>query len=95
MKIAIMKSAHADLENLFEYYRNQGNLKTAEMFIKSIYQKMERLSEYPDSGRMVPEFQVEYLREIIFPPIRIIYRREPHHVSIIRVWRSERQLKID
>ncbi len=91
----IMKSAHKDLEIFFEYYRDQGNLKTAGTLIKSIYQKIERLSKYPDSGRMVPEFQSQYLRELIYPPFRIIYHREPNHISVIRIWRSERPLKID
>lgn len=44
-------------------------------------------------GRIVPEFDQRFLRELIRPPFRIIYRRDPKHVRIVRVWRSERLLK--
>jgi len=50
------------------------------------------LAEHPDIGRMVPEFGQPFLREWIRPPFRIVYRRDPDHVRIIRVWRSERLL---
>ena len=44
-------------------------------------------------GRVVPEFEQPFLRELIHPPLRIVYRREPRRVRIVRVWRSERQMR--
>ena len=41
-------------------------------------------------GRVGPEFELEYLRELIRTPIRIVYRRDKNKVRIVRVWRSER-----
>ena len=32
------------------------------------------------------------IRELLFPPFRIVYRREATRVRIVRVWRSERLL---
>ena len=43
-------------------------------------------------GRIVPEFEQPFLRELIHPPFRIVYRRDPKHVRIVRAWRSERLL---
>jgi hypothetical protein len=43
-------------------------------------------------GRIVPEFDQPFLRELIRPPFRIVYRRDPKHVRVVRVWRSERLL---
>jgi plasmid stabilization system protein ParE len=34
----------------------------------------ERLSEFPESGRRVPEFERSDLREVILRPYRIVYR---------------------
>ncbi|MDJ0891444.1 MAG: type II toxin-antitoxin system RelE/ParE family toxin, partial [Gammaproteobacteria bacterium] len=34
------------------------------------------------------------LRELIRPPFRIVYRRDPKHVRVVRVWRSERPLDV-
>jgi len=45
-------------------------------------------------GRVVPEFEQPFLRELIHPPFRIVYRREPRRVRIVRVWRSERQMRL-
>ena len=46
----------------------------------------------PEMGRIVPEFDRQFVRELIHPPFRIVYRREPKRVRIVRVWRSERLL---
>lgn len=51
---------------------------------------IELLGKTSGIGRMVPEFELEYLRERIRPPFRIVYRRDRDNVRIVRVWRSER-----
>ena len=33
------------------------------------------------------------LRELIHPPVRMVYRRDLEHVRIVRIWRSERLLR--
>ena len=48
----------------------------------------------PEMGRIVPEFGPQFLRELIHPPFRIVYRREPKYVRIVRIWRSERLLRL-
>jgi hypothetical protein len=35
-----------------------------------------------------------HLRELIRPPFRIVYRRDPKQVSVVRIWRSERLLDV-
>jgi hypothetical protein len=45
-------------------------------------------------GRMVPEFGVDTLPELIHPQLRIGYRRDGMRVRIVRVWRSEHLLKL-
>lgn len=57
-------------------------------------QRIQALAEHPDMGRAVPEFDQSFLRELIHPPFRIVYRRDPQRVSIVRVWRSERLLHL-
>ena len=52
----------------------------------------DRIQGFPELGRIVPEYRNESIREIIFPPYRIVYR--VHHGSkvceIVRVWHSAR-----
>ena len=35
---------------------------------------MERLRDFPESGRAVPEFSEPLIREVSLPPYRIVYR---------------------
>ncbi len=92
MKVFISSSAFSDLENIKEYYKNEGVPYIGEQYIVSIIDHIETLSDNPDIGRKVPEFDEEKIRELIHPPFRIVYLREKNSVHIIRVWRSERLL---
>ncbi len=58
--------------------------------VAAIVEHVEQLELYPDSGWVVPEFGTPSLRELLLEPHRIVYRRDEHAVSIVRVWRSER-----
>jgi len=95
MKIELTESALKDLENTLQYYRDQGAPEQGRRLVSEILKKSERLAKHPDSGRIVPEFGVHFLREVIVPPFRVVYRRDPSMIWIIRVWRSERLLKLD
>ena len=55
--------------------------------IAEIVERIETLREHPDIGLVVPEFDQPFLRELIHPPFRIVYRRKPKQVRIVRVWR--------
>ena len=45
---------------------------------------------FPDSGKVVPELETPWLRELEHPPFRIVYRRDETVVTVMRVRRSER-----
>jgi len=83
-----------DLENIIEYYREQEIPMVGTEMVNAIIKHFQVLIKHPDIGRKVPEFYEDFIREIIHPPFRIVYIREPKTVQIIRVWRSERILKL-
>ena len=93
-KIAIRfaESAISDLEAIRTWYIEQGIPDIGERFVEEIVGRIEALRDHPEMGRIVPEFEQPFLRELIHPPFRIVYRRDPKHVRIVRVWRSERLL---
>ena len=43
--------------------------------------QIERLNDFPESGRVVPEFKMANLREIIHPPFRIVYRLDANKIK--------------
>ena len=55
----------------------------------------DRLQEFPNFGRIVPEYRSDDIREILFRPYRIVYRvaHERKLCQIARVWHSARGIR--
>jgi addiction module RelE/StbE family toxin len=53
---------------------------------------IQRVAAVPRSGRMVPEFQRESLREVIVRPYRMIYAIGNLEIHVLRVWHSRRDV---
>ncbi len=92
--ITLAESAVQDLEAIREYYQEQEVPEIGDRFVKEIISSVEELAIHPDRGRMVPEFNSPQLRELIHPPCRIVYRRYKEKISVVRVWRSERLMRL-
>jgi plasmid stabilization system protein ParE len=92
--IRLADSALDDLAGIRDWYRVQGVPETGERVLTEILQRIQTLRDHPEKGRIVPEFDQPTLRELIHPPFRIVYRIEKPRVSIVRVWRSERLLRL-
>jgi len=92
--IRIAESALTDLDSIRTWYAEQDVPEVGERLIREIVASIEALADHPGMGRIVPEFDQPALRERIRPPFRIVYRRDPKHVRVVRVWRSERLLDL-
>jgi len=91
--LSFSESALADLEAIQAWYTEQAVPDVGLRLVKEIFEHTQALPAHPDSGRIVPEFDQPFLREIIHPPFRIVYQRDTRRVRIVRVWRSERLLQ--
>ena len=94
MVISFAESALRDLEEVRIWYTEQGVPDVGTRLVEEIFQRVQALADHPDMGRVVPEFDQPFLRELIHPPFRVVYRRDPQRMRIVRVWRSERQLHL-
>lgn len=94
VKVTLTESAVRDLEEIVTYYQAKGAPDVGKRLVAEILARIEGLGVHPDAGRVVPEFEAPNLRELIHPPFRIVYRREPRRIRVIRVWRSERLLRL-
>lgn len=92
--LRVSESALTDLERLRDWYTQQGVPDIGKRFVSEILERFEQLREHPEMGRTVPEFNQPAIRELIHPPFRIVYRRERAGVQLIRIWRSERLLRL-
>lgn len=80
---------------MLAWYAEQGVPAVGKRLVAEMFAKVEPLSDHPEMGRMVPEFESPKLRELIHPPFRIVYRLDAADgIWVIRVWRHERLLKL-
>jgi plasmid stabilization system protein ParE len=90
--IIFAESAFRDLEDIQAWYPKQQAPSVGDRLVGETIVQIGRLADFPESGRIVPEFGIARLREIVYPSFRIVYRLDGNKVKIIRVWRSERLL---
>lgn len=72
-------------------YIAQRDAETAERWVENLFAAAERLEQFPESGRVVPEVGRPDIREIIHDRYRIIYKIKPERVEVLTV-RHTRQL---
>jgi toxin ParE1/3/4 len=94
VRVQLTDSAVNDLRELLLYYEEQSIPQVGQRFVAEILGRIEKLSDNPDIGRVVPEFSTDNIRELIHKPFRVVYLREPSTIFIIRIWRSERILEL-
>lgn len=67
------------------------NPAAAERWINELFDAVERLAEFPESSRIVPEVGVQRIRELIFGAYRVIYSVRGK-VEILTVRRGSQML---
>ena len=81
-----------DLEEIAEYIALD-KVSAASMLVKNVFSTVDRLEQFPKSGRKPPELKKSRYREILVEPCRIFYREDAEIVYILYVMRSERKLR--
>ncbi len=83
-KIVWTEQAYEDLEAIFRYIRRDSE-RYARLFAEKILSSVKRLELMPESGRIVPEINKKYIRELIIGNYRIIYRTTKNQVAILTI----------
>lgn len=87
------EAAIEDLRLIHEYISKDSRFY-AERFIQKIITRVNQLENFPKSGRVVPEFNSEIIRELIEGNYRIVYNiKNQNYIGIVRVHYAARQLK--
>lgn len=81
-----------DLNEIAEYIALD-KISAANQLVENVFVSTERLEQFPNSGRKIPELKKSRYREVIVNPCRIFYRIEHKKVYILYVMRSERKLR--
>jgi len=64
----------------------------ARLFTMDVLAAVERLADFPNSGRVVPELKDPAIREILFGSYRIVYRVKGDLVELLTVYHGARLL---
>ncbi len=92
MRIEWSARSRNDLRELKDYI-GQDSPHYARRFIERIIATVEKLADFPEIGRQVPEAENRNdVRELIFQGYRIIYLIQTDNVSIITVIHGSRDL---
>jgi plasmid stabilization system protein ParE len=86
-EITFSPAAEEDLAELLSYYSDV-NPQTAQRYFDRVFGELRRLRSYPQSGRIVPEFEqygeLRY-RELVVEQFRAIYRIASTGPVVIRI----------
>jgi toxin ParE1/3/4 len=83
--------ALADVESVAAYIASDSPA-FAKVVVKKMLKLTRQLARFPQSGREVPEFQDQSLRELLAYSYRIIYKVEKEEIIIASVIHGKRNL---
>lgn len=84
MKVHWTDRAKTRLKLIHDHIAKDAPL-VASQVVERLLQRSIQIGDFPSSGRAVPEYQREDIREILERPYRIIYRILPDRVDVITV----------
>jgi len=80
MKVHWTDTAEGHLEGIYAYIA-QDSPEYAKRMVDRITRRSQQISEFPFSGRRVPEYDIDKIRELIEGPYRIIYCIKADQIS--------------
>ena len=90
-KLIWSPAARDDLHDIVSFISGD-NRRRAEAFGYRLITEIDQLKSFPELGRVVPEYRLPTIREVIVRSYRVVYRvdHERKLVEIARVWHAAR-----
>lgn len=92
-KIIWTEDGIKSFENVIQYISGDSCYYAAN-FAKRILFSIERLNDFPYSGRIVPEYNIPEIREIIYQNYRIVYKIGKQAIYIVLVIHGSHELPV-
>ena len=84
MKVYWTNTAEGHLDAIFDYIA-QNSKEYAKSMVDRITRRSQQIAEYPLSGRVVPEYDFNQIREVIEGSYRIIYHIKSDQIDVLAV----------
>ena len=91
MRVHWTENAIGHLVNIYEYIAINSPTYGKRM-VDRITRRSEQITKQPLSGRKVPEYDAEDIRELIEKPYRIVYRIKQDQIDVVAVIHGARIL---
>ena len=91
VKLVWTELAIRDLQSIHSYIAKDSRVY-ADRYIEKIISRIDQLERFPKSGRIVPEYADEAIRELIEGNYRIVYRINLDHIGIVRIHHAAKLL---
>jgi len=84
MNVNWTDTAQGHLDAIREYIA-QNSPEYAQRMVDRLTRRSQQIAAFPLSGRIVPEYQLDQIREVIEGPYRIIYYIKPDQIDVLAV----------
>jgi toxin ParE1/3/4 len=84
MKVYWTDTAQRHLDAIYGYVARDSPAYAKRM-VDRLTGRSQQIAEFPLSGRIVPEYQMNQIREVIEGPYRIIYYIKPDQIDVLAV----------
>jgi addiction module RelE/StbE family toxin len=91
LKLIWSQLAIDDLDDIANFIAKDSE-DYAKIFVRKIVDQVERIPDFPQLGRVVPDIQDEQVRERTYQNYRLIYRVKNDSIEIVRIFHHGRQL---
>ena len=92
MKVHWTETAESHLAAIHQHI-SLDSVAYAQRMVDRLTRRSQQIAEFPYSGRAVPEYEMESLREVIEGPYRIIYLVKSDQLDVIAVIHEARDLR--
>ncbi|HVM60509.1 MAG TPA: type II toxin-antitoxin system RelE/ParE family toxin [Verrucomicrobiae bacterium] len=91
MNVHWTETAQGHLDAIYHYIA-QNSPEYAKRTVDRLTRRSQQIGDFPQSGRVVPEYQLEQIREVIEGSYRIIYYINPDQVDVLAVIHTARNV---
>ena len=94
MRVHWTETAQEHLAGIYAYIA-QDSPEYALRMVDRLTRRSQQIADVPLSGRRVPEYDMDQIREVIEHPYRIIYHITPDQIDVIAVIHAARNVLRD
>lgn len=84
MKVHWTDTAERHPDAIYAYIA-QDSSEYAKRMVDRLTRRSQQIADFPFSGRRVPEYDIDQIREVIECPYRIIYHIKPDQIDVLAV----------